>query len=183
MSDRPAESFSVLFDNADWDSEDLPEARRFLVFQLGDASFIVEITDVQRVLRFQATTPVPKAPAFVTGVTSVEGMVIPVIDLPKRFRLGGDGNPEDRRLIVVNLPTGSVGLGVDSATEIEEIPESSFRPAPEIVQGIGGEYIVGVAEWKGRLFIQLDLTHILSVEEIAALADLEIGLADDDGEA
>lgn len=174
MSSRPLESFSVTSGTVDWDSQALQGARRFLVFQLGDASFIVDIADVQRVLRLQDPMPVPNAPTFVTGVTAVEEAVIPVIDLSVRFQLGGDGDPEDRRLIVVDLPSGSVGLVTDSATAIEAIPESSFQPAPPIVQGIGGEYIVGVAEWKDRLLIQLDLKRVLSVDEIVALAALEV---------
>jgi purine-binding chemotaxis protein CheW len=156
------------------------DARRYLIFRIGDASFAVDILDVQRVLRPKRTSPLPRAPAFVEGVTTIRGVVVPVIALRKRFRLSGSRNSEDERLLLVGIANQTVGLLVDSATEIAAVPPSAFQPAPPLVQGIAGEYVVGVADWDDRMLIQLDLARLLSPEEIASLAELTLDSQDNE---
>jgi len=175
-------SLDLLLVERDKDAEQNPpeqEARRYLVFQIGDASFAVDILDVQRVLRPQQTSPLPRAPAFIEGVTKIHGVVVPVIALRKRFHLSGNRNPEDERLLLVGVADQTVGLLVDSATEITAVPPSAFQPAPPIVQGIAGEYVVGVADWDDRMLIQLDLARLFSPEEIASLAEMELDSQDE----
>jgi len=155
------------------ESLDLQETQRFLIFQLGEATFAVDIQSVHRVLRPERFGPVPNMPDFVEGVTSIQGEILPVIHLGKRFRLGGEADPEDQRILLTSLPEQRVALLVDSASEIVDIPVTAFQPPPPIVSGISGEYILGITDWDEKLIILLDFNRVFSVAEIAALAELE----------
>ncbi len=155
------------------ESLDLQETQRFLIFQLGEATFAVDIRSVHRVLRPEQLSPVPNMPSFVEGVTAIQGEILPVIHLGKRFRLGGPTNQEDERILLIDLPDQRVGLLVDSASEIVDIPFTAFQPPPPIVSGISGEYILGITDWDERLIILLDFNRLFSAAEVAALAELE----------
>jgi len=172
MTANMLESFLWDPESAADEAQSVLETKRYLIFQLGEALFAVDIHTVQRVLSSPETKPIPNAPAFVHGIASVTDAIIPIICLAELFHLGGQADPEDQRLLVVDLPGQRVGMLVDSASEIVDIPADAFQPAPPMVAGISGDYILGVAEWDDRLFILLDLNRVLSVEEISALADL-----------
>ena len=76
-------------------------------------------------------TPVPNAPPFVDGVTSVRGRVIPAVSLRARF--GFERVPHDlrTRLVVVRAGGRVVGLIVDNAREFAAIPATSIQPPPD----------------------------------------------------
>ncbi|NOZ06152.1 MAG: chemotaxis protein CheW [Chloroflexi bacterium] len=155
------------------ESLDLQETQRFLIFRLGEATFAVDIQSVYRVLRPGQLGPVPNMPSFVEGVTAIQGEILPIIHLGKRFRLEGQTDQEDERILVIDLPDQRVGLLVDAASEIVDIPITAFQPPPPIVSGISGEYISGITDWDERLIVLLDFNRIFSVAEVAALAELE----------
>jgi chemotaxis signal transduction protein len=54
------------------------DEQQLVVFELGAELYGVEISRVHEIIRFQAVTRVPRAPAFVEGVINLRGKVIPI---------------------------------------------------------------------------------------------------------
>lgn len=151
---------------------------QYVVFQLGETRFGVEIGQVLRIVRLTPITRAPRAPHFLEGVINYHGQVVPVIDLEKRLALSdGEGYGEAARILIVELegPTRSgraaqpVGMLVDAVVGISRLPDESIEPPPEMVAQVNGVYLTGVAHHEERLIMLLDLSRVLTVEDVAEM--------------
>jgi purine-binding chemotaxis protein CheW len=113
-------------------------------------------------------------PDFIRGVINLRGAVVPVIDLSVRF----NRPPTDagKRTCVVILEIQHEGdllvLGamVDNVSEVLEIAGSDIEPAPAFGSSLRSEFISGVGKVGGKFVILLDVNHVLSIDEMAALS-------------
>lgn len=139
----------------------LPEVLQIVTFKLDDEEYGVDILKVQEINRMTEITAMPKAPFSVEGVINLRGKVIPVINLRKKFGLGEKDIDSQSRIIVVD--TGStVGLIVDSVSEVLRISSEIIEPPPPITGGMGSEYIMGIGKLEDRLIILLDIDKLLN---------------------
>ncbi|ERM92183.1 chemotaxis protein CheW [Caldanaerobacter subterraneus subsp. yonseiensis KB-1] len=139
--------------------------KQIVVFKLNNEDFCVDINQVVEIIRLQTIIKVPDTPSFVEGITNLRGTVIPIIDLKKRFNLPTSEKNENNRIIVVNVTERPVGFIVDSVTEVLRVEDSTIQEAPDIIKGIGREYITSIINLNGRLIINLDLHKILTEKE------------------
>ncbi len=144
--------------------------RQFVEFKLGEEEYGVDILQVKTIERMMDITRVPKAPQFVEGVINLRGEIVPVIDLKKRFDLPISQETDNTRIIIVNVDDITVGMIVDSANEVIQLPQDAIEPAPSIVGGIDSDFLEGVGKMDGKLLIILDLSKILKSKEIDQLA-------------
>jgi len=56
-----------------------------VVFQLSGEEFAIDINNVKEIVRLPNITPIPRSPAFVSGICNLRGSVLPVIDTRLRF--------------------------------------------------------------------------------------------------
>lgn len=143
--------------------------RQLVGFRIGKEYFGVDIAQVQEIVRVQEVTPVPEAPWFVEGVINLRGRIVPVIDFRKWLKLEVAERTRLSRILIVELDRRPVGLLVDAVSEILKLPQEAVEPPPELISGIGSEYITGVGKWGDRLIILLDLGRIFSPEEAKRL--------------
>ncbi len=146
---------------------------KIIVFQLKDEEFGVPVQQVGSIERMQHITRVPSTPDFVKGVINLRGVVTPIIDLRTRFALDSKEHDESTRIIIVHYNEMEVGLIVDSANDVIDIPKEAIEPPPEVVGTVEAEYIQGVAKLERRLLILLDLQKVFSSEEVRELKTIE----------
>jgi len=146
------------------------ELLQLVSFKIGPEEFGVDITKVQEINRMVDITKVPQAPAYVEGVINLRGKVIPIIDLRKRLGVQLQENDKNTRIVVVDIDSHVMGMIVDSVSEVLRIPVSTIEPPPDIATGVNAEYIQGVAKMDERLLIFLDLSRVIDLESINALA-------------
>jgi len=153
-----------------------PEQRiQFVIFQLGPSYFGVPIVQVVRILRMMDITRVPRAPGFLEGVINVEGDIVPVVSLKKRFELEyEETDPRQARILIVEVKDQIVGMIVDAVTGITWVPVSAIEPPPSMVADISGVYLTGIARHEGRLLIMLDLSRVLTTEEVSQLETISL---------
>ncbi len=140
-------------------------------FKLGKEEFGVDILLVQEINRMTQITKVPNSPDFVEGVINLRGKVIPVIDLRRRMNLERVEHDKGTRIIVVEIQNRTIGFIVDSVNEVLRVPADTFEAPPEMVSGIGSEFIRAVGKLEDRLLILIDLNKILLDEETAVMAE------------
>jgi len=102
--------------------------RQLVVFSLGQESYGVDIYRVREIIRVPAITRVPRAPEYVEGVINLRGGVIPVIDLRKRFGMEKGEVTDERRIVVAELGSQTVGVIVDGVSEVLEVNEADIAP-------------------------------------------------------
>ena len=142
---------------------------QFVIFRLGETNFAVPVEQVVRIAPRIKSTRVPRAPAFLEGVINLHGEIIPIVDLKKRLQLAATPYPEEARIIVVNVDGEKVGMTVDAVTEILWLPVSAIASPPAMIADISGVFLTGVATQDDQLFVILDLSRVLTTEEVAEL--------------
>jgi len=155
---------------------------QYLTFTLGGEMFGVGILNVKEIIEFGNLTEIPMMPAFIRGVINLRGAVVPVIDLAARF--GGKTTEVGRRtcIVIIEVPDEDtrhdIGVIVDAVSEVLEIPGSEIEPPPSFGARIRADFILGMGKVAGKFVILLDITKVLSVEEIAMLTGADAGAAD-----
>jgi purine-binding chemotaxis protein CheW len=137
-------------------------ADSYVLFELAGATYALQSDDVAQLEMVGAPTPVPNAPAYVDGVVSVRGQVIPAVSLRARFGFARTEHDLRSRLIVVRAQARTVGLVVDSAREFASIALDAIRPLPEGIGGLSGRYLRGVAHHGERLLLIVDVSELLA---------------------
>ncbi|GKV67820.1 chemotaxis protein CheW [Sporosarcina sp. NCCP-2716] len=134
-----------------------------IVFQLLDKEYAIEVDVVQSIekLLLMTITRIPGVPDYVKGVINLRGMVTPIVDLRVRFDLPETGYDDNTRIIIVNLEDYDVGLIVDNANDVIDIPAGALESQPEVVGSVESEFVAGVAKIDKRLLVMLNLDHVL----------------------
>ena len=151
---------------------------QLVVFRVGEAEFGFNIFQVERVLRHQATEPLPNAPAFLEGLLPYGDGVVPVVDLRKRV---GAPAPlgEETRIIIVELEQGRVGVIVTAVREVLRVPAERVSAPPALVRGVAAPYISGVVRLAERTIVVLAASKLLTSTERIALEELLVGTSDE----
>lgn len=143
-----------------------------VVFRVGGHEFAFNIFEVQRVVPWRAPAALPKAPPFLEGVLQIEGAVVPVIDLRKRFELAHAPIGSDTRIMVVEAEGSAVGAVVDAVTEVLRVAAAAVTPPPPVVKGLAAAYVQGIVTVKSRTVVLLHAGRLLTSAERIALQDI-----------
>jgi len=146
-------------------------------FRIGRETFGLPISLVREIVRVPEITSVPNAPDYIEGVINLRGRIIPIVDLRKRFGEKVSEPSKKNRIVVVELESRSIGLIVNSASEVLRIPPSEIEAPHNVFQEGEMNYITGVGKLRGRLVILLDLNRILQRGELRRLDDVADSLA------
>jgi purine-binding chemotaxis protein CheW len=141
---------------------------QLVAFKVGGQEFAFNIFQVERILRYEAPAPLPKAPEFLEGVLQYQGSAVPLVDLRKR--LGAEAPlRDDTRTVILEFEGGKIGVIVDVVTEVMQVAAATVTPPPGIVKGLAAEYIAGLVVRNGRTIIVLNTNKLLSSKEKLAL--------------
>lgn len=140
-------------------------ADSYILSEVAGATYALRSDDIALLEMVGQVTPVPNAAAFVDGITSVRGRVIPVVSMRARFGFERVAHDLRSRLIVVSAHGRSVGFVVDNAREFASIPAESIQPPPDGLAELSTQYIRGVAHLGERLVFVLDVAELLRISE------------------
>lgn len=149
------------------DEDDTSVSDRFLVFRLGEDEFALPIEAVIEVARVpEVITRVPKTPAFLEGVMSFRGEVLPVVDQRRRFDMEVRSGDLSRRIIMVRSERHRAALIVDSVSEVLSHPRDAIDESPDLT-GDQTRLVLGVINLDevGRMVMVLDPAELLSRAE------------------
>jgi len=142
---------------------------QLVTFKLGKEEYGVNIEQVREIIRVVEIIHVPKAPSFVEGLINLRGTVVSVIDLRKRFDISPCGEKENERIIVVEVQGRTIGVIVDSVSEVLRLSSKNIDDVPPTVSGVDTKFLFGVGKIGDRLMMLLDLDKILSTDELKGL--------------
>ena len=139
----------------------------YIVFTIAGTTYALPSHEVAHVELVENVTKVPNAPHFVDGVVFSRGMVVPALNLRRRFGFDAAEYDSRTRLIVVQREARHVGLIVDSAREFARIADDLVQPPGEGLASLSGQYLRGVATVGDRLIFILDLAVLLATTDVA----------------
>jgi len=169
MIDRTSEDKNQDRQKSQYAQDDIIQ---LIVFNLGGEEFSADIRQVREIILRGIITPIPDSPEFILGVTNVRGEITVVIDLKARFFLSQEKGAQNKHIIITEQEKNLYGLMVDEVTQVLRIPENSIKPAPKLVTKIDRKYIKGVITLDDRLILLINLTEVLSEDDLTRLAAL-----------
>lgn len=133
----------------------------FVTFFSGGQSFSIDIAQVREIRRWGPFTPVPHAPVGVLGVMNLRGSVIPIYDLAAR--LGLPATVENPRNVIVVVLHGeqTLGLLVESVSEIMSIASESIQSTPDMRNESGPQSISGLINTEAGMTQIIDLEMVI----------------------
>lgn len=141
---------------------------QLVTFKVAGQDFALNIFQVERILRYEAPAPLPKAPDFLEGVLQYQGTAVPLVDLRKRLGVAAP-HREETRSVILEWEGGKLGVVVDAVTEVLHLAAEEITSPPGIVKGLAAEYITGLVVKDGRTIIVLNAARLLSSKEKLAL--------------
>jgi purine-binding chemotaxis protein CheW len=154
----------------------MADPNQLVTFQLGEELYGINIMDVKEIVRVQGIRVIPNAPAYVEGIFNLRSEIIPIINLHKRFHLKKILNSEEDELlsgfIILDIDGMKLGVIIDRVSRVVTIAKEDIQPPPQMLSGIGAEYIQGVVRQEQGYLIILDIRDLFNPKELQKIAEL-----------
>ena len=134
-----------------------------LCFRVATEDYAINIMDIKEIIKPREVTEVPRVPAFVRGILSLRGIIIPVFDMRLRLGLPEGVHSERERIVVVKRQGGFCGVLVDQVVQVVRIAEAKLEAPPVVLEGIDRDFIQGIGRVAGRMLILLDMEKVLDI--------------------
>jgi purine-binding chemotaxis protein CheW len=142
--------------------------RQLTTFSIGEYLYGIDVMMVQEVTNTLPMTKVPIAPKYVRGLINLRGQIATAIGLRELFELN-HASPESTNMTVICKVDGALlSLLVDTIGDVIEVPDASFEPIPDTIQGPIRKFTSGVVKTKESILSIVDLeklTQELNVNE------------------
>lgn len=158
------------------------EQKQYLTFMLGGERFSIGILCIKEIIWYANLTEVPMMPACIRGVINLRGAVVPVMDLSARFGKPTTAVTKSTCIVIVEVESDAgkdsegqpqnMGIVVDAVQAVLEIAASEIEPAPNFGARIRSDFIEGIGKVNGQFVILLNISRVLSTEEIGAMGGL-----------
>lgn len=155
--------------------------REVLSFKLGAEEYGIDILKVQEIRGYEPPTRIAHAPSFIKGVVNLRGVIVPIVDMRVRFGLDNVEINAFTVVIILNIAGRTMGIVVDSVSDVLELKTPQIKPAPEFNGAIDASYILGLADVSavsdvksdtGRMLILMDIERLMSSEEMGLVDNL-----------
>jgi purine-binding chemotaxis protein CheW len=143
------------------------ETAQWVVFCLGESRYALPLAAVDRIVRAVHVTPVPQAPDIVLGAIDVQGSVLPVFDIRRRFGLPDRTVDPADHFLIARTARRTVVLVIDAVQGVLEHAATAVTEAVNIARGL--EHIRGIIQLDDGLVLIHDLEHFLSPDETRVL--------------
>jgi len=150
----------------------LGKTAQWVVFGLDAGRYAISLAAVDRIVRAVYVRPLPLAPGIVLGVINVEGCVLPVLNIRRRFRLPERNINPSECFLIARTAQRRVVLVIDAAHGVLEHPSTTVIDAGSIAAGLA--HIQGVITLEDGLVLIHDLERFLSPDESHALDEANI---------
>ncbi|MDR0586112.1 MAG: chemotaxis protein CheW [Treponema sp.] len=154
----------------------MSEQSQLVTFQLGEELYGINIMDVKEIVRVQDIRAIPNAPAYVEGIFNLRSEIIPIINLHKRFHIKRAFSSEEDELlsgfIIIDIDGMKLGVIIDRVSRVVTVEKDDIQPPPQMLSGIGAEYIQGVVRQEEGYLIILNIRDLFNPKELQKIADL-----------
>ena len=151
---------------------------QLVTFHLGEELYGVNIMDVKEIVKLQNVRFIPNAPYYVEGIINLRGEIIPIIDLHKRFKIQNtvvaeDSDVNDGGFIILNIEGSQIGIIIDKVERVVSVKAEDVKEPPQMLSGIGSEYIEGVIRQEQGYLIMLNIRKLFNAKELQKIIEMQ----------
>jgi purine-binding chemotaxis protein CheW len=138
-------------------------ARQLVVFTLGAEQYALPIEQVHEIIRYTEPRSVASRVAWVRGVISLRGRIVPVYDLAARLGVSSEMS-DQTKIVIVEAGSDTAGVIVDDVEEVLTVEDGQIEDVP----GADANLIDSIAKIGDRLVVQLKPEAIFGGLELAS---------------
>lgn len=138
----------------------------YLTFTLGAEEYGIDILKVQEIRGYDPVTHIANAPDFIKGVINLRGVIVPIVDMRIKFRVGEPTYHEFTVVIIMNVLDRVIGMVVDGVSDVVALTPEQIKPAPEMGTALDTDYIVGLGTVNDQMLILVDIEKLMGSEEM-----------------
>jgi purine-binding chemotaxis protein CheW len=140
--------------------------RELLTFRLGHEEYGIDILNVQEIRGYDAVTAIANAPEFIKGVINLRGIIVPIVDMRIKFKLGNVTYNELTVVIILNVASRVMGIVVDGVSDVIELSGDQIKAAPHFGGAMETQYITGMGTVNERMIILIDIEKLMTSRDM-----------------
>ena len=141
---------------------------QYLIFTIDGQRYAIALSSVGKVIRAVELISLPEAPEFLLGLMNMQGKIIPVINIRKRFHLPLHKIRLNDRIIICRASGKTIAFMVDTVLGVVEFPQEQIDKARQIFPEME-YYIEGVGKLDDTTVLIYDLEKLFSLQDINRL--------------
>ncbi len=139
---------------------------KYIIFSINDQNFGIAIDKTKEIIGVQEIKPIPNTASYILGVINLRGEVVPVVGVRRKFGMNEKEFDRDTCIIILDIKDKSIGLVVDSVSDLIKISEKDLQSPAEISNA---SFIKAIANTKIGMITILDVEEIIGSDEIISL--------------
>lgn len=145
--------------------------KEFLTMKLGREEYGIDIMHVQEIRSWERPTRIAGAPAHITGVFNLRGIIVPVLNLKAWLGFQPVDSEPSPVVIILKISGRVIGIVVDAVSDVLQIKTSGILPAPEISSNytVNTAHVTGIASVDNRMIILMDIQSMISSPELGLI--------------
>jgi purine-binding chemotaxis protein CheW len=159
----------IIENNVEMEEDTLKD--RYLTFLIEKESYGIEVRNITEIVGMQPITEIPELPEYVKGIINLRGRIIPVMDVRLRFKKEPREYSDRTCIVVVDISDVSIGLIVDSVSEVLTIPEQDIVDPPPADKGFNNRYIRKIGKVGDEVKLLLDCDKLLTKDELEVIGE------------
>ena len=145
------------------------ESKEILAFTLGKEEYGIDILRVQELRGYETVTRIANSAEFIKGVVNLRGIIVPIVDMRIKFKLGEPTYDQFTVVIILNILGRVVGMVVDSVSDVIALTAEQIRPAPEMGSAVNSDYLTGLGTIEDRMLFLIDIDKLMSSPEMGLM--------------
>lgn len=123
------------------------ETKQYIVVNIGEEQYGINISYVDNIVKMQKITRVPKSQKYFNGVINLRGEIVPIMSLRRRFALEEDVFTDKTRIIILKPEQQEpIGIIVDMVKEVVNLSEQDVDKMAIDAQDELSKYICGIGK-------------------------------------
>lgn len=123
------------------------ETKQYIVVNIGEEQYGIDISYVDNIVKMQKITRVPKTQKYFNGVINLRGEIVPIMSLRRRFALEEDVFTDKTRIIILKPEQQEpIGIIVDMVKEVVNLSEQDVDKMAIDAQDELSKYICGIGK-------------------------------------
>ncbi len=144
-------------------------ASEYLTFTLGNEEYGIDILKVQEIRGYDTVTHIANAPEFIKGVINLRGVIVPIVDMRIKFKVGDPTYNDFTVVIIINVLGRIIGMVVDGVSDVVALSPEQIKAAPEMGAAMDTDYITGLGTLNDQMLILVDIEKLMSSEEMQVM--------------
>jgi len=152
------------------------QTEKILTFKLSEEEYAFYMKDIQEITNYYSITPIPRCPAYLAGVISLRGKIIPLLNLKRLFNITEQADSKDnstkrnkaKKVIILKAPRGPIGVIADMILETQNVKKGFLKDSPGNISESEARYIDSIAVIKNRFISILNVDSIVSLNFLAS---------------